>query len=155
MEKEKEAFQDLIGPQNHCHGCGCSNEKGLQIKSYWDGDEAVATYKPKPHHCAGSPNYVNGGIIASLLDCHGNNLAMAAAYHRAGRTVGSLPKIWCVTAKLTVDYTAGAPIDQELTIRAKITGQERRKTWVDVKLYAGDLLCAKGELLQIEVNRLD
>ena len=35
------AFQDQ-GSVHHCHGCGPANEKGLRLKSYWDGDEAVA-----------------------------------------------------------------------------------------------------------------
>jgi acyl-coenzyme A thioesterase PaaI-like protein len=155
MAKEKEAFQDLIGPENHCHGCGCGNEHGLQIKSYWDGDEAVAIFNPKPHHSAGSPDYVNGGILASLVDCHGNNLAMASAYRREGRQVGSLPKIWCVTARLEVSYKAPVPMGKELHLRAKITKQERRKTWLEIQVSVDGQLCVQGELLQIEVARKD
>ena len=41
---EEQAFQDQ-GSVSHCHGCGADNEKGLQIKSFWEGDEAVATWK--------------------------------------------------------------------------------------------------------------
>ena len=155
MVKEKEAFQDLIGPENHCHGCGCANENGLQIKSYWDGDGAVATYWPKPHQCAGSPHYVNGGILASLIDCHGNNTAMATAYHRAGRKVGSLPKIWCVTAKLDISYKAPVSMGKELLLRSRITKQEGRKTWLEVNDFVEDKLCVQAELLQIEVKRED
>ena len=36
------AFQDTV-PDNHCYGCGPENPKGMQIKSYWDGDETVST----------------------------------------------------------------------------------------------------------------
>lgn len=154
-ERETEAFQDLIGPKNHCHGCGAFNEKGLRIKSYWDGDEAVAVFKPQAHHTAGSPMYVNGGIIASIIDCHGNNLAMAAAYHRAGRRVGSEPKIWCVTAQLSVDYLAPVRIDKEIHLRARVTRQEGRKSWIEVQLTVEGELCCLGELLQVEVMRMD
>jgi len=35
------AFQDQ-GSVHHCHGCGAANERGLRLKSYWEGDEAVA-----------------------------------------------------------------------------------------------------------------
>jgi len=152
---EKIAFQDLIGPTNHCHGCGAFNEKGLRLKSYWDGEEAVARYRPLPHQTAGSPLYVNGGILASLVDCHGNNLAMAAAYGREGREVGSEPKIWCVTARLAIDYMRAVPIDKELHLRAKVTRQEGRKTWLECLLTVDEEICVRGELLQIEIKRED
>ena len=41
----EKAFQDHY-PNNfaQCYGCGRLNEQGLQIKSYWDGDETVCEY---------------------------------------------------------------------------------------------------------------
>ncbi len=104
MKKEQEAFQNLIGPENHCHGCGCGNDHGLQIKSYWDGEEAVAVFKPKPHHSAGSPDYVNGGILASLIDCHGTGTAAAASYREEGREMGTQPPLRFITASLQVEF---------------------------------------------------
>ena len=39
---KKEAFQDYYHDDySHCYGCGRLNEHGLQIKSYWDGEESV------------------------------------------------------------------------------------------------------------------
>ena len=35
---EQLAFQEQIGG-NHCWGCGALNENGLQLKSYWDGED--------------------------------------------------------------------------------------------------------------------
>jgi acyl-coenzyme A thioesterase PaaI-like protein len=49
----------------------------LRLKSYWDGDEAVANWRAEPHHCGGTQENLNGGIIASLIDCHSLNLAIA------------------------------------------------------------------------------
>ena len=46
----------------HCYGCGRLNEHGHQIKSYWDGDESVAHYLPKPYHIS-IPGYVYGGLL--------------------------------------------------------------------------------------------
>jgi hypothetical protein len=86
------AFQDQ-GSVSHCHGCGADNEKGLQIKSFWDGDEAVATWRARPHHCGGSKEIVNGGIVASLIDCHSLNLAIAQAYRVERRPIGSSPAL--------------------------------------------------------------
>ena len=99
----EQAFQDQ-GSVSHCHGCGPDNEKGLRIKSYWDGDEAVCTWQAEPYQCGGSKDIVNGGIIASLIDCHSLNLAIAQAYKAEGRPIGSVPKIFYVTANLKVDY---------------------------------------------------
>jgi len=155
VEAEKEAFQDLIGPQNHCHGCGVENEKGMRLKSYWDGEDAVANWKPSLHHTAGSKDYTNGGIMASLIDCHGNNLAMASAYRRAGRKVGSEPKIWCVTAQLKIDFLEPVPINQTIHLRAHVLKNEGRKTWIECQLSVNNQLCVKGELLQIEIQRND
>jgi len=147
------AIQDLLGPTNHCHGCGTGNPKGLQIKSHIEGDECVCRFRPQPHHCAGAENIVNGGIIASLIDCHSVNFAMARAYQNAGRAIGSQPQLWCVTATLSVTYKRPTPIDAELELRAKITKQEGRKSWISCTLSARGEICASGEVLAVQVER--
>ena len=63
------AIQDRM-PRNHCYGCGADNPDGLQIKSYWQDDECVCTYSPRPEQCAGPLQDLYGGTIASLIDCH-------------------------------------------------------------------------------------
>jgi acyl-coenzyme A thioesterase PaaI-like protein len=146
------AFQDQ-GSVEYCHGCGADNEKGLQIKSYWDGEEAIATWRAQPHHCGGSKEIVNGGIIASLIDCHSLNLAIAHAYRSEGRPIGSAPRIGYVTGNLNVAYLKPTPIDQPLQLRARITKIEGRKAWVSCTLSAGGQLCATGEVLGIRVER--
>lgn len=147
-----EAFQDL-GSVQHCHGCGADNEKGFKIKSYWDGDEAVCAWQPQRHHCGGSKNIVNGGIIASLIDCHSLNLAIAKAYKNEGRPIGSAPRISYVTAALSVSYLRPTPIDRPLQLRAKITKLQGRKAWVSCTLRADGELCAKGKVLGVRVQR--
>lgn len=147
-----EAFQDL-GSVQHCHGCGADNEKGLRIKSRWDGDEAVCTWRAEPHHCGGSKQIVNGGIIACLIDCHSLNLAIAHAYKTEGRPIGSAPKIGYVTGKLNVSYLRPTPIDKPIELRAKITKVEGRKSWVHCTLSSEGRLCAQGEVLGIRVER--
>ena len=64
---------------------------------------------------------LNGGIIASLIDCHSLNLAIAHAYRAEGRPIGSAPRIGYVTANLQVTYAKPTPIDQLLELRARIT----------------------------------
>jgi len=148
----EQAFQDQ-GSVSHCHGCGPDNEKGLRIKSYWDGDEAVCTWQAEPYQCGGSKDIVNGGIIASLIDCHSLNLAIAQAYKAEGRPIGSVPKIFYVTANLKVDYHRPTPINQPLHLRARITKVEGRKTWVSCTLSVEGRVCATAEVLGIRVRR--
>lgn len=146
------SFQDQESVR-HCHGCGADNPKGLRIKSYWDGDEAVAIWRAEPHHCGGAPEIVNGGIIASLIDCHSLNLAIAHAYRAEHRPIGSTPRIGYVTANLNISYLKPTPIHNELALRARIVKLEGRKAWVHCTLRAGGELCATGEVLGIRVIR--
>jgi acyl-coenzyme A thioesterase PaaI-like protein len=82
---EPHAIQDFY-PDDlaHCYGCGRLNPHGLHVRSTWDGDETVAVLTPRPEHTA-IPGYVYGGLIASLIDCHGTGSAALAAYRAAGR----------------------------------------------------------------------
>jgi hypothetical protein len=52
-----------------CYCCGRNNPYGLQIKTYWNGEERICYFKPKSYHTA-FPGIVNGGLIASLIDCY-------------------------------------------------------------------------------------
>jgi acyl-coenzyme A thioesterase PaaI-like protein len=148
----EKAFQDQ-GSVSHCHGCGADNDKGLQIKSFWDGDEAVATWKAQPHHCGGRREIVNGGIVASLIDCHSLNLAIAWGYRAEGRPIGSVPRIGYVTGNLNVSYLNPVPIAEPLLLRARILRIEGRKAWVSCTLSAAGQVCATGEVLGIRVQR--
>jgi hypothetical protein len=103
------AFQDYYDDSvAHCYGCGRLNEHGHQIRSFWEGDEAVTRFRPRPYHTA-IPGYVYGGLIASLIDCHSTGTAAAAAYRAEGREMGTLPPLRFVTASLHVDYLAAYP----------------------------------------------
>jgi acyl-coenzyme A thioesterase PaaI-like protein len=151
-QMEQRSFQDQ-GAVSHCHGCGPDNDRGLKIKSFWEGEEAVATWQPASHHCGGSPEIVNGGIIASLIDCHSLNLAIAHAYNCENRPIGSTPKIAYVTARLEVSYLRPTPIIGPLQLRARIIKVEGRKTMVSCSLSVKNELCASGEVLGIRVQR--
>lgn len=66
------AIQDFYPEEfAHCYGCGRANGQGLHLKSYIDGNETVARFKPAEIYSGGYPGHVYGGMIASLLDCHG------------------------------------------------------------------------------------
>ena len=144
------AIQDLM-PHNHCYGCGAANPDGMQIKSYRHEDECVCTYMPKPEQCAGPLNYLYGGTIASLIDCHSVGTAVANYYREEGREVGEGEEIWCVTGQLTVNYLKATPIDKEVTLRAVIEEFDERKTILKCRMYSGDLLTAAAKVTAIRV----
>lgn len=146
----REAFQDL-GSVRYCYGCGPDNPQGLQIKSTWDGDEAVCTWYPQPHHCGGRKEVLNGGVIATLIDCHSLNLAIAHGYRTEGRAIGTEPKIAYVTGNLNVSYFRRTPIDKPVTLRARISRVEGRKTWVACTFSSEGKVCAEGEVLGVRV----
>jgi len=145
------AFQDQ-GAVRYCYGCGADNEKGLRIKSYWDGEEAVATWRGQAHHCGGGKHNVNGGIIATLIDCHSLNLAIAQAYRSEGRSIGSEPRIGYVTATMSISYLKPTPIDKTIELRARITKNEGRKAWVGCTLSAGGEIRVTADVLGVRVN---
>lgn len=150
--EERKAFQDYYPDDfNHCYGCGGLNAHGHQIKSYWDGDESVAEFTPKPYHTA-LPGYVYGGLIASLIDCHSTGTAAAAIYKQEGRPMDSDPPVRCVTASLHVDYLRPTPLDGPLKLQATVENIDGKRVTVKVKLFGGGELCARGEVLAVAVN---
>jgi acyl-coenzyme A thioesterase PaaI-like protein len=130
------AFQDQI-KNNHCWGCGSLNERGLQIKSRWDGDESVCTWTPDPMFMAGPRHFLYGGTIASLIDCHCICTAIANAYTVEGRQVGEGAPIWYATGTLNVRYLSPTPIDETVELRARITGQTGKSTNFECSLRSG------------------
>jgi acyl-coenzyme A thioesterase PaaI-like protein len=147
----EKAFQDYY-PDNvaQCYGCGRLNKDGLQIKSYWDGDEAICTFTPRPYHTA-IPGYVYGGLIASLIDCHSTGTAAAAAYRAAGRSMDTEPPFRFVTASLHVDYLRPTPIEGPLELRSQIKEIKGRKVIVTTTLSAHGQACARGEVVAIQM----
>ena len=145
------AFQDYYPEQvSYCYGCGRLNEHGLQIKSYWEGEEAVCIYQPRPYHIA-IPGYVYGGLIASLIDCHSTGTAAAAAYRAAGRTMDTEPAFRFVTASLHVDYLKPTPLGVPLEVRATVKEIKGRKVVITAVLSAEGQACARGEVVAVQM----
>ena len=144
---QEKAFQDYYPDHfSHCYGCGALNEAGLKIKSYWDGEESVCTYVPKPYHMA-VPGVVYGGMIASLIDCHCTATASAAMYRAEGRGMDTEPPLRFLTASLHVDYLAPTPLGVPLEIRGRVKEIKGRKVIVSATLSANGKVCARGEVV--------
>ncbi len=114
------AFQDKI-PNNYCWGCGSLNDRGLHIKSHWADGRSICSWQPSPEHMAGPQHILNGGIIATIIDCHCVCSAIAAAYEVENRALGSAPEIWYATASLNIQYLRPTAIDKPVSLQAKIT----------------------------------
>lgn len=146
---EIKAIQDYY-PDDvaHCYGCGRLNEHGHQIKSFWDGDETVAKFIPKDYHTA-IPGFVYGGLIASLIDCHGTGTAALAFYRAESRVPDSLPALRFVTASLQVDYLKPTPIGVELEIRGKVVELKEKKVISQITVSANGIITVRGKVVAV------
>jgi len=140
----------------HCYGCGKLNEHGHQIKSYWDGDETSSHFTPKEYHTA-IPGFVYGGLIASLIDCHGTGTAALASYRSEGREHDTQPPFRFVTASLQVDYLKPTPLGVELELRGKVVELKGRKVISEITVWANGEITVRGKVVAVQMpeNMLD
>jgi acyl-coenzyme A thioesterase PaaI-like protein len=148
----QKSFQDDYPAElAHCYGCGRLNEHGHQIKSYWDGEESVCHFLPQPYHIA-IPGYVYGGLLASLIDCHGTGTAAAALYRAAKeQDPNAKPNTRTLTASLHVDYLKPTPLGVELEVRGKVKEIKGRKVVVEEWIVVNGLISVRGEVIAVQV----
>lgn len=146
------AIQDHYPPEfAHCYGCGPANAHGLHLKSYLLDGMTHARFTPALKYSGGYPGNVYGGMLASLLDCHGTASAAAFAYQSQGRTMGDGgPPIRFVTASLKVDYIRPTPLGQELLIEGTLRSLEGRKAIINLALRVGEDVCVTGEMVAVQ-----
>jgi len=142
-----DALQDTYGSGTRCFGCGPTNEKGLRIKSFVDGDEVVCRWTPEKHHEA-FEGVLNGGIIGTLFDCHCN---WTAAYHLM-RAAGDDHVPCTVTAEYSVSLRRPTPTDGEVTLRAKLMELEGNRATIEATLEAGGKVTATGRGVFVAVG---
>ena len=135
------SIQDRLYPDLACFGCGPVNERGLQLKSYPRGDaEVVATFTPWPEHDNGT-GFLNGGIIATLLDCHSAAVVTQEA-ERRGMHAADGALLPFLTAGIDVRYRRPAPLAETVELRGRLlTGDDSQMTaavelWWDGKVRA-------------------
>ena len=150
-----DVFQDHYADDvAHCYGCGRKNPHGHHIQTLWEGEETVTRFTPEPYHTA-IPGYVYGGLIASLIDCHGTGTAAAAAARTSGADAagedrpGELPRF--VTASLHVDYLRPTPLGPRLEIRGRATEVTERKVVVEARVLANDQVTARGVVVAVRM----
>jgi acyl-coenzyme A thioesterase PaaI-like protein len=131
------SLQEKYAPRTTCFGCGPANPKGLRIRSFVEGDEVVAEWRPEPHHEA-FPGVLNGGIIGTLLDCHCN---WTAAYHLMRRSGADQPPC-TVTADYSITLRRPTPTNGPVRLRARVVESTDDRAIVEGTLEAGGRVCA-------------
>lgn len=136
------AVQDRLFPTMNCFGCGPANERGLRLKSFVDGERVIATFTPWPEHDNGI-GYLNGGIIATLLDCHSAAAVMNEASVQGWHSLdGALLPF--VTAGIDVRYVRPSPLDLPVELRATIVESVEAEIVCDVELRFDEKVRATG-----------
>ena len=113
----------------YCFGCAPTNEAGVKMEFYEDGDEIVSIWKPRAEY-QGWLNTLHGGIQAVLLD-----EICAWVVARKMQTTG-------VTSHMETRYRRPvSTLDSHIVLRAAIREQKRNIVTIDAKLFNsnGDL----------------
>ena len=144
------AIQDLY-PDDfaHCYGCGRYNTVGHQIRTYPNGSTTETEFQPASHHTGGL-DFVYGGLIASLIDCHSTGSAAIFWMRANGQPIGPSEAARFVTARLEVDYLAPTPLTALRLVGSAIEVGER-KVVVATELEADGAVTARGRAVLVKV----
>jgi acyl-coenzyme A thioesterase PaaI-like protein len=129
---EELSIQERLYPSATCFGCGLANPRGLHLRSYHREGEVVGQFTPWPEHDNGL-GYLNGGIIATVLDCHSGATVFYEADQRGWVADEGLPFPF-VTAGLDLRYLRPAPLAEPCELRAVVTSADEAVVMVDVRL---------------------
>tara|TARA_B100002051_G_C16349626_1_gene445696 strand:- start:1 stop:477 length:477 start_codon:yes stop_codon:yes gene_type:complete len=143
----EKSVQEIHAPNSICYGCGPANENGLKIKSFRIDEGLRMEFLPSEEHQA-FPGMINGGIIGTILDCHGNWTAAMALKDR-----DKLESPPCtVTASYSVKLKRPTPFGKVLSITSKVEKIENNVVEVSLNLVAGGKKCATGQGLFVAVK---
>jgi acyl-coenzyme A thioesterase PaaI-like protein len=110
------SIQEALYPELTCFGCGHANPDGFHLRSYDDGERVVAEFTPWPEHDNGF-GFLNGGIIATVLDCHGAAVVMREAALRGWHPPpGAVVPF--ITAGFEVSFLRPTPLGQTVHLTA-------------------------------------
>tara|TARA_Y100001970_G_scaffold46609_1_gene58819 strand:- start:6919 stop:7395 length:477 start_codon:yes stop_codon:yes gene_type:complete len=141
------SVQEIHAPNSICFGCGPANKDGLQIRSFRTEDGLEMKFNPSPKHQA-FPGMINGGIIGSLMDCHGNWTAAIALMDQLGNSEPPCT----VTANYSIKLRKPTPFGKELDLTGKVIELFEDRAKVQIELSADGEICAIGEGLFVAVK---
>jgi acyl-coenzyme A thioesterase PaaI-like protein len=143
----EQGVQRTYAPTSICFGCGPANEKGLQIDSYRIENGLKMQFETSEEHQA-FPGMINGGIIGTLLDCHGNWTAAIAIMDEQ-----ELDEPPCtVTATYSIKLRRPTPLDKTLEVTSQVVEIDGDKVNVEMTLEADGKVCATGKGLFVAVQ---
>ncbi len=127
------SVQERLYPGLTCFGCGHANPRGLRLRSYEVEGGITAAFTPRPEHDNGV-GFLNGGVIATVLDCHSAAAVCAEADRRGWPPLpgAALPY---VTAGLDVRFLRPAPLHEAVELRAVVREAAEAQMTVDVALW--------------------
>ena len=134
------SMQEKFAPNSICFGCGPANEKGLKIKSYRNNEGLEMEFETSEEHQA-FPGIINGGIIGTLLDCHGNWVAAIALMDEEGDEYPPCT----VTASYSINLRRPTPANSKLKIKGKVIEIKEKMVKVELEMKVGEKICATGE----------
>ena len=111
------SIQESLYPEITCFGCGHANPDGFHLRSYRDGELAVAEFTPRPEHDNGF-GFLNGGIISTVLDCHGAAVVMWEASERGWEAETGAP-VPFITAGFDVRFLRPTPLGPTVRLVGK------------------------------------
>ncbi|HFC01101.1 MAG TPA: PaaI family thioesterase [Phaeodactylibacter sp.] len=147
--QKKDYFQDHM-PGNICFGCGRKNHQGLKISSYWEGEESVCVWESQEKY-QGWSGILNGGILATLIDCHTMCTAMAAAYQVENRHLDSEPIYRYATGTISVKYLKPTSNEKPIELRATVKEIKGRKITMSCIALSEGVVTAEAEVIAIRV----
>jgi len=127
------SIQERLYPDTDCFGCGPRNTAGLRLRSLPDDGFVVAHFTPWPEHGNGLGS-LNGGIIATVLDCHSAAAVFLEAEHRGWPALPGA-RLPYVTAGLTVRYLRPSPLDHVVELRGVVSSAAEDSMTAEVELW--------------------
>src|SRR2546423_940573 len=107
---------------------GAANPTSVDVDVRFEGEEVIARVVLR-RAFEGAPGRAHGGIVAAAFD------------DVTGFVIGMLQEP-AFTGELTVRYVAPVPVERPLLMRARLTGRERRKLFIEAEAHHGDQLVA-------------
>ena len=126
---------------NRCFGCGQANDTGLRLEFFLAEDGRVVCSTTIPKKFEGPPDFVHGGIIATLLD------------EVMGKSVRALG-VTSLTSQLEIVYHSPVHSETPIRLEGRRVRSEGRKHWTEARILnvKGRVLAA-GKGLFVEVRR--
>lgn len=146
---DRKYIQDYM-KENVCFGCGKDNAEGLQIKSYWEDNLCICEWQSEEKY-QGWKNLMNGGILATLIDCHTIGTALSYAYRSENRVYDSEPVYRYATGTIHVKYLKPTPNDQPVKLIARVTDAKARKITIECTVWVNTIKTAEAEVIAIRV----